>query len=617
MFYKVAVLGLSLPPLTYAGAEGIKLGSLVKVELRNKKRLGIIWQEDTSPPEKEIKEIEEIILPELLSSRQIRFYTFVSSYYFVQPGEVLSFALPFLGKLDSRLSLIKEGKPLLPKITRGVKGGSWEKAGVYLFLEKKEEDKIRFLLRKLAEREGSYLFLVPELIIGERLFTQLRSKINEAIIFYHSALKKIERIKIGWAIMEGKYRVVIGAKQSVFLPLPNLAGILVDEEESHFYKEEVRRFHYHARDCAVIRGKIESIPVYLFSSTPSLESFYNSQIGKYKLYGGFKRRAIRVIIADSKKSKGILSSPLRSFLHRYRKGECFYLFVQRKGFARYIMCEDCGFVSRCSECRFPLFYHRAKTILACHICQREEKVFDECPSCHGVNFLFEGIGLEKVERELKTACPTISPIRLEKNKGQERVGMVKRHGVFLGTSFALSKFLDGQLDLGVVISLEQILSLSDFRTEEEALRIIRKLAAKVKSGGFLIIQTKNPSHPLLGNIFNPPLFYRRLLKEREACRFPPFAHIALLKIYGGEEVAQRKYEELLKKFVQRPELQIFPPFSIRVKKRRSAPSIILIKVISGQRLDKILSQEDLIVDGGSVEIDVDPIEVLTGMIKSV
>ncbi len=584
MFYKVAVFGLRLPPLTYSSPEELNPGSLVRVKLRGRERLGVVWQKDPSPPPTEIKEIEEVINFDFFSLKLLRFYHFCVRYYFVYPSDVLSLAFPFAKisqkKLSSTLALLTPPPPSFRPANFSVS----------LFLGKREEEEMRILLNEVA-KNFPLLFLVPEVTIGERVFSSLQKEVKE-IVFYHRQRKISEGIKIWSEIKSGKYKIIVGLKQAVFLPILNLKKIFVKEEESQLYKEDKRHFRYQGRDCALLRGKIENIPVGLFSLTPSLTSYAKALKKKYKIYGDFKRPNVKLIISPQKGDE-ILTETLKKFLAHHRKGERAYLLIQHQGFARYIYCLDCGFIPRCPACGFSFFYHKEGLTLTCHICRREEKVFDECPKCGGTNFLFKGIGRERVVAELRNLS-------------------LQREGIIIGSSFGLSSIRDGELNFASVISLEQLLSFPDYRTEERALQTTRSLLFKIRPKGFLIIQTKNPSHPLLNHIFNPIPFYRRLLKEREDSLFPPFTSIIALKIFADEETVTKRYEEvkdLLKE--SSGDLTIFPPFRSHQKKRGKLPYIILLKTKPGIRLSPLLKKEVLFAWRGEVEVDVNPANLLT------
>lgn len=592
MFYKVAISGLKIPPLTYSSSSEIKIGSLVEVDLRNKRWLGAVWQKETRPPDKDIKEIRGMLSPGFFSIPLLRFYNFVSKYYFVYPGEVLFLVFPGIKKISGKIYSF-----FIRKVER--ENQLISNSGIYLFVGKKEEERIRILLRRIEKGKGSFLYLFPEIVQAERVFARLKKQM-EGVIFYHSQLKRKERIRIWSEIREGKYRMIIGLRQAVFLPIPNLIGIGVEEEENQFYKEEKKHFHYQARDCAIIRGRMENIPVYLFSHTPSLESFYYSQKRSYKLYGEFKKKDVKVIIVDMRKKEEVLSDVLKKFLANYRQDETFYLLVQQRGFSRYVICADCGFIPRCSLCGFSFFYHQKESILSCHICGKKEPAFDECPNCRSVNFLFRGIGIERVERELKVNFP-----RLES-------ALTKRKGIILGQSFGVNTFSEDTIDLVGIISFEQLFSFSDFRTEEWIFQIVRSLIEKLKKGGFLIIQTKNPSQPIFSKLFNPYRFFARLLKEREKFFLPPFSSIATLKIFQGEETAVKKYEELKKTLAPFAEaIKIFPPFKSFKKKRGRYYYIILLKARAGLRFCNILKKENLFIDQEEIEVDINPIAILT------
>jgi primosomal protein N' (replication factor Y) len=273
--------------------------------------------------------------------------------------------------------------------------------------------------QRALELGKSVLVLVPEISLTPQTVRRFKARfaaIREQVAVLHSHLSQGERFDEWHRIRKGVARIVIGARSAVFAPLPDLGLILVDEEHENTYKQE-NPPRYHGRDVAVLRAAFEPCAVVLGSATPSLESWHNTQCGKYDLVrlderaDGQSMPLVRVVDMrlEAAKRKGappILSDPLRTALEqRLERGEQAILFLNRRGFARSLQCPACGHVCQCPHCAVALTYHRTDERLVCHVCAYQAVVPRKCPECRDPAIILQGYGTQKVEEIIGKVLP--------------------------------------------------------------------------------------------------------------------------------------------------------------------------------------------------------------------
>src|SRR5574341_708987 len=278
-------------------------------------------------------------------------------------------------------------------------------------------------IKEVLIHKKQALVLVPEISLTVPTIMRFKAVFGDQVISLHSGLSAGERFDAWRKIKEGKFPVVIGARSAVFAPLENLGLIVVDEEQDASYKQTDTAPRYNARDTAVMRGKIENVPVILGSATPAIESFHNALKGKYVLLSLSKRVEEKplasVKILDLKKERetknydylgGELKQKIQEKLAQKQQA---ILFLNRRGFSTFVKCQDCGFIALCRNCNITLTYHLTDLSLKCHYCGHKENAPSICPVCNGNRFLYKGVGTQRVETEIKKSFGENSVRRLD------------------------------------------------------------------------------------------------------------------------------------------------------------------------------------------------------------
>jgi primosomal protein N' (replication factor Y) len=437
----------------------------------------------------------------------------------------------------------------LPFLLHGVTGSG--KTEVYLRA-----------LQRVLESGKSAIVLVPEISLTPQTVERFRSRFDHAeggegggagVAVLHSHLTNAERREEWMRLQRGEARIAIGARSAVFAPLSNLGIIIVDEEHENTYKQEETP-RYHARDVAVMRGRLEGCPVLLGSATPSVESYRNVVAGKYRLLE-LPRRAdgqlmplIRVVDlrlqGKRAKSDGGLSAPLQmAITKRLELGQQTILFLNRRGFATSMLCEQCGHVCRCPNCSLSMTFHRAKERLACHLCGHSSRPPERCPECRDPGIRHSGIGTQRVEEGIRKAFPSARIARMDADTmtrrgsyeevlGKFRAGKID---ILIGTQM-IAKGLDfPNVTLVGIINADIGLHSPDFRAGERTFQLLTQVAGRAGRGeteGEVIVQTFSPASPSIQHARHHDFagFYEQEISFREAFRHPPFSRMLLIRI---------------------------------------------------------------------------------------
>lgn len=409
--------------------------------------------------------------------------------------------------------------------------------------------------RRALDLGKTVLVLVPEISLTPQTVRRFKARfaaMQEQVAVLHSNLSQGERFDEWHRIRKGVARIVIGARSAVFAPLPNLGLILVDEEHENTYKQEnVPR--YHGRDVAVLRAAFEPCAIVLGSATPSLESWNNTLIGKYKLLrlnqraDGASMPLVRVVDMrlEQKKHKGgpaILSDKLRTALEqRFEKGEQSILFLNRRGFARSLQCTACGHVCQCPHCAVALTYHRTDERLVCHVCGYQSIVPRKCPECKDPNILLQGYGTQKVEEVMAKVFPQVRFARIDadamrrKNALRDTLSAFKAHktDVLIGTQMIAKGLHFPNVTLVGILNADLGLHVPDFRAGERTFQLITQVAGRAGRGdleGEVIVQTFTPHSPSIQFARKHDFdgFAEQEMEFRREFSFPPYAHCGVL-----------------------------------------------------------------------------------------
>lgn len=428
------------------------------------------------------------------------------------------------------------------------------------------------LLREVVERQGrTAIVLVPEIALTPQTVGRFRAVFGNRVAVLHSGLSDGERYDEWRSLRTGEKRIAVGARSAVFAPLPDVGAIIVDEEHESTYKQNDAP-RYHAREVAVVRAAMEGAVCVLGSATPALETWRNATSGKYQLLElpdratGQPLPATRVIdLRDERKRAQeagaghaapgsgplVLSEALRLAVEdRIERREQTILLLNRRGYASFVQCRDCGDVWDCPSCAVSLTYHRRRGRLTCHYCLYEVPTPATCDRCGSDDLGFRGVGTEQVERSVEEAFPDARLARMDVDTtsakwSHHRILQQVERGevdILLGTQM-IAKGLDfPNVTLVGVINADVGINLPDFRATERTFQLLTQVAGRAgrgPKGGEVIIQTSLPSHYAvtcsLAHDFHG--FAERELSERRTPRYPPYVRMANIVISGLDEVA--------------------------------------------------------------------------------
>ena len=416
--------------------------------------------------------------------------------------------------------------------------------------------------RRVLDLGKTVLVLVPEISLTPQTVRRFKARfaaMQEQVAVLHSNLSQGERFDEWHRIRKGVARIVIGARSAVFAPLPDLGLIVVDEEHENTYKQEnVPR--YHGRDVAVLRAAFEPCVIVLGSATPSLESWHNTQTGKYELLrldqraDGQSMPLVRVVdmrleAAKHKGAPAILSDRLRVALEqRLEKGEQAILFLNRRGFARSLQCPQCGHVCQCPHCSVALTYHRTDERLVCHVCGHQAIVPRKCPECKDPAIILQGYGTQKVEEVLARVLPKAKIARIDadamrrKHALRDALNAFKSHkiDVLIGTQMIAKGLHFPNVTLVGILNADLSLHVPDFRAGERTFQLVTQVAGRAGRGdleGEVIVQTFTPHSPSIQYARKHDFdgFSAQEMEFRRQFGFPPYAHCAVLTSSSNHE----------------------------------------------------------------------------------
>ncbi len=549
-----------------------------------------------------------------------------------------------LEKEIGKLKLTEEQRKALGVIERSID----EKKGEVILLQgPRESGKERIYLEaithSLSKGRGAIL-LYPEIIFASRAFAYFTSYLGDRVAILHSELSPGVRYDEWRRIKEGMADVIIGTRLAIFAPLKNLGLIIIDgEEETSYKQEEVPR--YHTREVALRRAKESGATVILASGSPTLESYYevkNEDYGLVRLSQTLDEKGLPEIrLIDmrlelvQKKNRSIFSMDLQEAMRRRleRKGQII-LFLNRRGFASFILCRECGHVLRCPNCNLTLTYHFPDRILRCHHCNYSIETPDICPSCRGYYMRPFGIGTQRVEEAARKLFSKARVMRMDtdttKKKGSyERIVRAfeeRRVDILVGTQMVLKGVkYKGEVLLGVV-SADTALNLPDFRATERTFALLSQVGGRAGRGSLpdeVIIQTYTPEHygireACFGDYES---FYNREIEYRKELSYPPFSHLINILIRSNiESQAQRVASSLASALIRvkkKEPLQILGPSPApltRVKGQYRWQVALKGKDIENLRrvLRPILKREKTLTRYSNVfiSVDVDPVALL-------
>ena len=476
-------------------------------------------------------------------------------------------------------SLIKDNPHLQEIITlteyqeNFVKDFLSRKKGVFYLFGVTGSGKTEVYLRcaeAIISEGKTVLYLVPEIGLTPAAISRLKVRFGKDIAIFHSGLSYGERISEWLRVLNGKVKIVVGTRSAIFAPLKNLGLIIIDEEHDHSYKQE--NFpKYNAVHCALFRAKQEDIPVILGSATPSIENFYNAKTGKYKLYvlpervgeSGLPEVEIVNMMDEFKKNKGKKKVFAEKTVNEIKKvleskGQVL-VFVNRRGYAPFLMCRKCGYIEMCPNCSVSLTVHSetGSYPLQCHYCGYGKDIPYVCPVC-GDNFIqMIGFGTQRIEKRLKALFPDANIERVDrdtvssKNAFENFSSRMNRReiDIVVGTQMIAKGHHFPHLKLSVVVDADSLIAFPDFRSAERAFSLLLQVGGRAgrELKGKVLIQTYKPEHYIFNYLKKHDYFsfFDKEIKFREKALYPPFAKIVVVEIKGMNEEKVKDMATLL------------------------------------------------------------------------
>ena len=416
------------------------------------------------------------------------------------------------------------------------------------------------LMAKAMEQNRQVLFLLPEIALTTQITGRIQKYFGNKVGVYHSKINDSERVEIWNHLLDDSgYRIILGARSALFLPFNDLGLVIVDEEHDSSYKQQDPAPRYHARNAAIVLAKMLGAKTLLGSATPSVESYFNAQTGKYgyvRLDKRFEEKELPTIIPvdvkelrRKKKMKSIFSPPLiEKIQETLQKGEQILLFQNRRGFSPALSCRICDWTPKCQSCDVSLTYHKQNNRLSCHYCGRTYPVLPECPECGNPDLKPMGFGTEKVEEEIKTLFPDISVARIDtdttKNKKSFETILADyasgKTQILIGTQM-ISKGLDFEnVRLVGILNADSLMNFPDFRAYERAWQLISQVAGRAgrrNTAGEVILQTSHPDHPLIltALMHHYESMYEMQMEERQLFHYPPLYRLIYIYLKHKKE----------------------------------------------------------------------------------
>lgn len=410
------------------------------------------------------------------------------------------------------------------------------------------------LIQQALSKGEQVLYLLPEIALTTQITERLKRVFGSRLGVYHSKFPDTERVEIWQKQLSAEpYDIILGVRSSVFLPFRNLGLVIIDEEHENTYKQQDPAPRYHARNAAIVLASKQNAKVLLGTATPSIESYYNAQTGKYgfvrltQRHKALQLPEIEVVDIGELRHKRRMNGPFSPrLLEEMRKAleshEQIILFQNRRGFAPMLECKVCGWTPRCEHCDVSLTYHRGLGQLTCHYCGYTTPVPHRCPACESEEIRHRGFGTERIEENIQELFPEARIARMDLDttrtrQAYERIILNFRQGdtdILIGTQM-VSKGLDFEhVSVVGILDADSMMNFPDFRAHERAFQLMAQVAGRAgrkHKQGIVILQTRSKDAPVISQVMHNDYegLYNDQLAERMLFRYPPY--FRLINIY--------------------------------------------------------------------------------------
>jgi primosomal protein N' (replication factor Y) len=620
IYYRVALLGSSAPLLTYHSEVSVATGALITIPLKSTQKHAVVI-EKTDKPDFDTESIIAIS-GQAYSEAQMAVAKFMAEYYFSSFSEAISLFLPFRQKSAEHVApqgylslqsgtLSVEKKPELSREQQAAYEQllSKEKALLFGVTGSGKTEIFIALIAKMLKEGKSSIFLMPEISLSPQMEKRLKVYFGDAVAMWHSKITKKKKEQILEGIETGRIRIIAGARSALFVPLHDLGLIIVDEEHDDSYKAQTRP-RYHARDVAVLMGQKLGAKVVLASATPSTGSYYKYDVVKLDTPYIKTQKSYHFIPGE-----GINEPILKALYANHQKKEQSLLFLPTRGNFKYLYCQHCGKTHLCPYCSVGMALHRQRRHLKCHYCNFTEAIRDTCIHCGHSPLSSERMGTQEAIEVIREAIPDIRIEQFDRDSittAKKLKEALKRFesgqsDLLLGTQM-LSKGHDyANITLSVIMGLDHILGLADYRARERAMSLFFQIAGRSGRAkrADVMVQTADPDF-FRTYLHDYEAFIRDELDFLEMMHYPPFVSLARILISHKDEAKAGKITlDTVTQLKAFGEIEIVghgkAPIERIANKYRFQ---ILLRAKSRVPLLKALHT----VDRREIEIDMDPVE---------
>lgn len=628
-----------LPPEGIDSKELI-VGARILVPFRAKKMVGIICEltQKSSLPLTKLKRAHVCLDHEPIFPADLyALCLWAAEYYHDSLGEVFLNSLPSLLRkeknvdreicvddisvLSKNISASAENLAMVPTLNKDQQEAVntickvTDKFNVFLLDGVTGSGKTEVYLRVIQEtiqQTKQVLILIPEINLTPQTIARFRARFKVPIVALHSGLSEKSRLQAWLAARAGIAQIVIGTRSAIFTPFNRLGLIVVDEEHDASFKQQ-DRFRYHARDLAIMRAHLNQIPIVLGSATPSLESMLNVKRQRYQTLslprraGNAELPSYQLIdLRQENCSEGLSTSLAQAVKEHLHKGNQVMLFLNRRGFAPVLYCTHCHWIANCHYCAARVIYHTKPLRLQCHHCDSRYRIPVNCEQCGGNTLQAIGFGTQKLEQSLAKQFPDTPIIRVDRDNTRKKNAMeqlfaeihAQKPAILLGTQMLAKGHHFPEVTLVGIIDADCGLFSADFRAAEQMGQMILQVAGRAGRAdkpGIVLIQTYNPSHPLLKLLIEQGYshFAKALLDERQQAELPPFSYLAVLRAEASSADKAQLFLNSIKQLNKHHDssIRVLGPVPAILSKRKGLfCQHLLIKSNQRQTLQVFLSE---------------------------
>ena len=496
------------------------------------------------------------------------------------------------------------------------------------------------IIRQMLKQGLQALYMIPEIALSPQTLARLKESLQVPLGLMHSQMSGMERLRNYLLVAQNKLKVVIGTRSTVFIPFNKLGCIIIDEEQDMSYKQDTE-FRYNGKHLAIKYAQLLGIPVVLGSATPSLESYHNIQIGRYRHLRLTEKinsqSRIPCRLLDMKlqgKDAPLPAEAMSSIENTLRAGSQVLVFINRRGFAPVLRCHKCGWIQECSDCDRPMTLHKYPPLLSCHICERRQAISHICPSCQNDQLSLSGFGTQRLADALEKHFPEFPVLRIDRDSMRKKSSYMNFYNqvsrnkpcIILGTQIVAKGHDFAQVRLAVLANCDQGLMSPDFHSVERSAQLITQVMGRVgrrdqsKKESRIVLPTYYPQSStlitLLKQGYGP--FADQELKARKRLSFPPYTHFAYLraeaiKVNQAVELLQ-SLRQKLNTFARQKSVFLLGPIECALAKRSSYHRrALIIKSDNRAALHSVIEELSELASGSKIRnlrwhTDIDPLE---------